>query len=49
MFATESLQQEFVTSNICTYNKSGLTLANTIELKTITSKRNMVCLKNNKS
>ena len=33
MFATESLQQEFVTSNICTYDKSGLTLPNTIYFK----------------
>ena len=30
MFAIESLRQEFVTSNICTYDKSGLTLPNTI-------------------
>ena len=29
MFAIESLRQEFVTSNICTYDKSGLTLPNT--------------------
>ena len=37
MFTTESLQPELVTWNICTYDRIGLTLANTIKFKTIPS------------
>ena len=37
IFAAESLQPDFATSNICTYDGIELTLANTIKFKTITS------------